>query len=337
VRKLLIVAGVLAGSVLLAYWAGNLALDRASRALATTLVERTRDSEIRIHELDFASVGISSLRSASWNDVRVLVENRGGEGPTERFDVNVERASLQLGSPSTGVVEIRGLRIELEGESGASRIGRARFESDRVRLPVEVDPADPTSDLKAAALGALGLVRSGATSTPIELDGRVVLPLRGREASVRVRVEDSEHGRTLVADRGDLAVVSSLFHEKLTEAEIELISANALRAPRLLRLTEAAEARSREARGRDSRVPKDAYRHVLWSYLLTREFGDKFAEAVTDAHEQRPGNHPSELDMDVRNNRVGRAYANRGVPESEILERVMTDPDVVRAPQLNPG
>jgi len=244
--------------------------------------------------------------------------------------MSVECASLQLEGVGKVVLEIRGLRIEPHGESEASRIGGARFESDRVRMPVEVDPADPLPDLKAAVLAALDLMRSGTTSAPIEFKGRVVLALGGSEASVRVRADESEQGRILVADRGDLAVVSSLFHEKLTEAEIELISANALRASRLLRITEAAESRAREARRRDPRVPKDAYRHVLWSYLLTREFGDEFAKAVTDAHERRPGNHPSERDMDVRNNRVGRAYANRGVPESEILERVMTDATVVR-------
>ena len=77
-------------------------------------------------------------------------------------------------------------------------------------------------------------------------------------------------------------------------------------------------------------VPVDAYRHVLWSYSLTKEFGPKFAEQVTDAHEKYDfENTEAEHRMDYNNNAVGRQYALKNVDLVSILERIVKDPDVI--------
>ena len=88
------------------------------------------------------------------------------------------------------------------------------------------------------------------------------------------------------------------------------------------------------ARERDGSVPEDAYRHVLWSYLLTQEFDAEFAEKVTDAHEiGSTTNTEAEHRMDYNNNAVGRRYAAEGVAEPEVLSRVRRDPAVIRQPR----
>jgi hypothetical protein len=80
-------------------------------------------------------------------------------------------------------------------------------------------------------------------------------------------------------------------------------------------------------------VPEDAYRHVLWSYLLTKEFGGAFAVEVTNAHETgKTGNTREERLMDINNNEIGREYARRGEEEQELLKLTLTDPRVIRKP-----
>jgi hypothetical protein len=79
-------------------------------------------------------------------------------------------------------------------------------------------------------------------------------------------------------------------------------------------------------------VPEDAYRHVLWSYLLTKKFGPEFAEIVTDAHETLPTNTAAERRMDFHNNRIGRDYAQRGIRRERILWLVKNDVNVIRYP-----
>jgi hypothetical protein len=78
-------------------------------------------------------------------------------------------------------------------------------------------------------------------------------------------------------------------------------------------------------------VPEDTYRHVFWSYLLAREFGDEFARALTDAHEQTDARRPPlDRELDLRNNAVGRDYARRGIPEHQILAHLLDDARVAR-------
>ncbi len=81
-------------------------------------------------------------------------------------------------------------------------------------------------------------------------------------------------------------------------------------------------------------MPEDAYRHVLWSFLLTRTYGPEFARRVTDAHEiGDTGNTEADHRMDYNNNDIGRRYAAEGVQEAELLGRVRTDGRVVRSPR----
>ena len=140
-------------------------------------------------------------------------------------------------------------------------------------------------------------------------------------------------GTRIVLSREDLAGLAlSLGLPPLTPAEIDLIATNPARAPTLLRLTERATLAARQMQAADSSAPHDAYKHVLWSYLLTREFGAEFARRVTDAHEDESTYELGEAArrMDLQNNAVGRAYAAAGVAESEIAVRVRTDPAVMR-------
>ena len=90
---------------------------------------------------------------------------------------------------------------------------------------------------------------------------------------------------------------------------------------------------SKDAHKRDRSVPEDAYRHVLWSYLLTQKFGPEFAETVTDAHETLPTNTAAERRMDFHNNRIGREFAQQGVKRERILWLVKNHRDVIRYPE----
>jgi len=72
-------------------------------------------------------------------------------------------------------------------------------------------------------------------------------------------------------------------------------------------LAQTAELEAARLKARDPLFPDDAYRHVYWSWLLTREFGAAFAERVTDAHEEGTTYEYGEAArrMDLRNNALG--------------------------------
>jgi len=126
--------------------------------------------------------------------------------------------------------------------------------------------------------------------------------------------------------------VSAAGGRKLSGAEKDFAAKYPDKLPRIAQITQYAQFKSSAAASSDPSVPEDAYRHVLWSYLLTREFGPDFAKLVTDTHEVGPtGNTPEEKIMDYNNNMVGVGYALQGVAEENILEMVQNDPGVIKS------
>jgi len=129
-----------------------------------------------------------------------------------------------------------------------------------------------------------------------------------------------------------------------TPGDIKLLARNPIKAPQLLMIRDKATAVSKAAHLKDKRVPKDAYRHVLWAYLLTREYGAAFARQAGIAHESAADSQEEEtgksemrkayIYQDLNNDAVGQRYALTGYPEDSILERLLTDTAVIRDDEM---
>jgi len=75
--------------------------------------------------------------------------------------------------------------------------------------------------------------------------------------------------------------------------------------------------REREWVGNDGH--RDAFRHCFWNARLTKEFGQKWTQQFTTAHEALPGNTASREAMDLYNNEVGRQIAKDN-PKASVDE-----------------
>jgi len=130
----------------------------------------------------------------------------------------------------------------------------------------------------------------------------------------------------------DLRELLSGDSDKYSYPELVLVARYPMRAPVLLEIKRYVRRKSDEAKAQNSRVPKDAYRHILWSYLLTKKFNSVFAEQVTNAHEAGVEGTIKARDSfeDYHNNELGRKYAIEKVAEEQLLKKVMTDPLVLR-------
>ena len=53
----------------------------------------------------------------------------------------------------------------------------------------------------------------------------------------------------------------------------------------------------------------DAFRHFRWNYAMAQSIGTEAAAAYADSHEVDNGQPADEREMDLRNNRLGRAMA----------------------------
>jgi len=71
----------------------------------------------------------------------------------------------------------------------------------------------------------------------------------------------------------------------------------------------------------------NAFKHALWSALLSAEIDERAAKRITDGHEDWPGNPANEKAMDLHNNKIGVAVGDRmrGSARAAIEDAVMAE------------
>lgn len=343
-KKLLSLGFLLGALVALGYFAGSAALERASRSALPKLSTVLASHDIVATEIDFDDAGVASFNSIAWNNVSATIrlpEDSAAAGQAVRVRVAEVELSLVDFSLRRFRLDMRGLSSSTdttlsEGFDWASpRFKEAaqhgQLVASHIRAGLELELRKPGPGIRKAVEELSRGIREGRMELPIEIDAGVSTSLEGEQLWARLRVVKQDGFSTIQVDAEDLRRQASQFSRPLTEGEITLVAANPLRAPSILFIKKYAEKEAQQAHAGDLTMPEDAYRHVLWSFLLTKRFGADFAEQVTDAHEVgSTTNTEADHRMDYNNNAVGRRYAAAGVNESEILSRVRTDRGVIR-------
>lgn len=190
-------------------------------------------------------------------------------------------------------------------------------------------PADIRPQVEALARDLLALVETGRTTVPLAFSAISSFHINNEVVKAELSVQRKGADSLLLMNKESLRVISWIMEEKLTDPEVELLSSNPIKTPRLLRIRDEAQEEARQAHQEQAFIPEDAYRHVLWSYLLTEAYGPKFAKEVTDAHELGlTDNSEAEHRMDYTNNATGRRYAVSKVKRADIIGLLLNDPGV---------
>lgn len=329
----LIVAAIvlsLVSSPILTFFSGRM-LDR--------LVERRGDSLIRIEAVRIGRVVLDPRVGLVCRGIRgqARLSSESGFRAERQVAFEIDRVEIRpdglipfrLALDVDGLSAVATLIGEVSGERLAAAelltYGRGRF--------ILAGAAEPPVEWVRKALGDVlrGAVR-GELPDGSRLSGRVEFSVGNRWHTALLYTMVSREGTRLVLNREDVALIGAEYDQPLTDAEVDLVALHPLQAPILLRIKEYASRESTRLSAMNAAVPRDAFRHVLWSYLLTLEFGAGFAEEVTDAHEigATYESGRANREMDLINNAIGRRYAREGVPESDLLRRVLADPMVVR-------
>ena len=342
IRNLLLLITLI---LVVGYFGANFALDKGSQEMLVTVKQRAKAAGIQLDEFKYESVRISSLQSVTWYNASARFRWADKRYLENEIEFNVAAAELKVSliDFSSKVVRLSAIDFDAAPTSQAvqeliatdSRIAKG-FRSGSVKgrifeVTTTVDPKHPLRSVKSLTKDLLEIAKKGSTAANINFQGKVKGRIRGNDVEANVLSQKRGDETYFVLDRKDVALISEKFDDKLTAAEIKIIANNPAKAPLLFTIKDYAETRASEAYANDTTVPEDPYRHVLWSYLLTKEFGPKYAKKITDAHEEGPtGNSAQERKQDYNNNAVGRSYAAGNVREDEILLRVRTDPKVMR-------
>lgn len=328
------------------YLGGNYLLGSYSQQFLEALAKRGKNRGVAITEPQFRSAAITGFRSAKWQGLYAELRFPGSESFDEKksFETRVGRIDGWLAGEDTVLLVARDVEIEItlpaspDDQQQNSSTSRERVTANRLQCDFPLQLTNPLPGLQGALVQITQLVREGSTTMPILASGMLEFELKKSPVQVGLKVEQSadksDKEYKLVLSAMDLRAISGKFEEPLTDAEVELLANNPLRAAQLLRIKDDAESTAAAAHTADETVPQDAYRHVLWSFLLTNKYGAQFAEEVTDSHEEGDtGNTAAEREMDYHNNEVGRNYADRKVRRPDILSELLTDSSVMLAPE----
>lgn len=334
------------------YFSSDIILEKTSDKAIDYIMAKMKIPGFEYSRPQFDSVRLSSIRTITWSgitfDLQMMTNIASKEN--ERFSVKVDELSISLASIRARIIQLRarGLRAEEKDLSKTSwdsaHVYGDLLEAKDFGIQIKLNSMRPEELLTQArelAAEMKKFLQTGVTKLPIKFSGAQTIVLNGQPYRLRVWVQPDGGGYRLVMDEAGVRQIGNLGGKiRSTPGDIKIIALNPLKASQLLRIREQAEAAAGLAHKNNPKVPEDAYRHTLWSYLLTKAFGEAFAKEVADAHELVSDSEEAGIkdsrdkraarEQDYNNNAMGREYAVKGYPESMILKLVMTDRSIVR-------
>jgi hypothetical protein len=327
-------------------------LETASERAIDYIVQNIKSPNAEYTRPRFKEVNLSSYDALTWEgvsfDVRI-VRDEIAKIP-EELSIMIGELTIGLESLSEPAVllGLKGISVMAKerGSDSVSDISGAgdRMERGNLTVPIRLKGFSKEAVYRQARDLIKELIvfsTQGVTKMPLSFSATEVFEIKKKPFTAKLFVEKKGDEYRLVMDKEDVKLIAATMSgRKATPMDIEVISRNPIKAPQLLKIRDKAAASANQARQQDPKVPEDAYRHVLWSYLLAKTFGEAFAKEVTDAHEvfsdvQKMSKEEIEtmnIDsyQDLHNNAIGRQYAKMEYPESGILERVLTDTAIIR-------
>ncbi len=328
---------------LIFYFALGRILDVASRVAIRYLIAEIEPRGIQIDQAGFGSVSVHLPNGATWKKLhlsgKVALRDLPLSGRSFDFKLNELTIGLDNFAERIFFIKAKGLDALLKErpEENSTEIppGGDHLIGDYLATKFKFDFTHPNEALPMAAALAqdlLGLLLNGRCSTFVEFSGAMNFTMNDKAVQTDFQVERRGNESVLILDPESLEKLSSELKERLNQIEISLLSENSLKAPQLLRISLHAQHAAEKAHEKNPAVSEDAYRHVLWSYLLTKEFGPEFAAQATDAHERGDREESDgERRMDTNNNMIGREYAQKGYHELQVVELVLEDSRIIRS------
>jgi hypothetical protein len=266
------------------------------------------------------------------------------EGLHARFDLNLRdnvrfqstadtrAVALRLANPFTlrGSIRFQGIELRFEGSDLPRSLPFERFANANLTVG-DLPLARPRQAAQEIRRKLKELFIDNAAVGDVRFSGDVKLTVEEVELAAHLYTEQDNGLFRLRFRQSDIQALSDRKNMGLAPEQIKIVSYYPVRVPVIMLVTDKANDSARRHEPDDDWL-RDAHRHVVWSFLLTRHFGPDFAVLVTDAQEMRPGNTPNERAMDFHNNAMGRTLFAEGAGLETLAERVRKHPDIIRHP-----
>jgi hypothetical protein len=332
--KTIIVLGVVFGAI---YLSANYLLKEAARKVVSELRPKLEQKGVVIQHLDYNAIRITSYNALKVNDIDLdffLNKSLYGKDAYEAFfsagALKIRFANLREPSFFFTLEDVS-LLIDPEETNSKRTFGKMEDVFLNSRLPIYLK--SPEASVRDLIAELKQLFTNNRTPLDLEIHATTVLIIDDKELKVKLFTVREHDTTYLKFDHNDILQAAKKFDLDLTEAEAEIIANYPSKVPAMIKITRDAKRLSQNEKSKNSNFPEDAYRHVYWSYHLTKAFGPELAKQITDAHETAPENTRSERLMDFHNNGIGRQFASESLTAEEIKNRVIQAKEIVRSPE----
>lgn len=336
---------VLAGIGL--YLSSGAILTKASDKVVDYVATNAQSHNFEYIQPAYSSVKLSSLNAATWTDISVnagLARDGAKTGEDIALKIGEMTVSMDDFSNQTLLISADGVSATLKERGDKAYTPHPASSMENGHLEMQLSLNGFSKDAMVEQLRTLKeeikkLSTLGVTKIPLTFSATAKFQIQNKPFVAKFSVSGEGEEYRLAIDKNDLQkIVAQLPGPKPNPAEIELIARNPFKVSVLTEIRDKAANTAGLAFKKNPKISEDAYRHTLWSYLLTKTYGEEFAKQVTDAHEayadeeelSKPLDFSVASYQDLTNNAVGRQYALKNYKESEILERVMTDLAIIR-------
>lgn len=318
------------------YFSAGFILNKLAIRIENELRPRLEEQGIRINSFSYDNVRLISFRSAGISDVKLnfnLTKKMYGK---ESFSAMFNAGTIQIRfadfkNPSLFfILKDFVVFIEPHEEGNKRTFGKLQNGYIQTRIPLYLK--NPEESAREILQEIQRLFQENETRLDMDLQADVLLGIDNEEVRAGIFTKRIEDVTVLRFDRDDILNAAQKFEIELGEQEAEIIAQNPGKVPAMIKITRDAKRLSAYEKNLDSNFPEEAFRHIYWSYHLTREFGPDLAKEITDAHETVPGNTANKRLMDFHNNEVGQRLAAKQFTVEELKRMVLESDEIIRWP-----
>lgn len=318
------------------YFSANYVLRKLTAKAVLQLKPKLEQKGIVVEHFSYSKVRLNSLNSCAVMNIdlgfRLNKEMYGKKSYVAQFNaksVNVRFADFNNPSFFFTFKDFS-IFMEPDEESDKKTIGKLENAYLKSRIPLYLK--DPETSAREIFAEVKTLFNESKSPIDLEIKADVLLGIDDKEAEVGMFTERKDDTTYLRFDANDIWNAAETFEVELGEEEAEIIAKYPGKVPAMIKITRDAKILSQMEKDKDENFPDDAFKHIYWSYNLTREFGPVLAREITRAHEEIPGNTRKEHQMDYHNNAVGRKYASEPMDYDAIKDFVLHSEEVIRDP-----
>ena len=321
---------------LIIYFSANYLLKKLAVKAVAELKPRLEQKGIIIENFNYKNILLNSYNSCAVNDIDLVFHLNKKLYNKESFKARFNARSITVrfadfNTPSF-FFTFKDFSLFVEPEENSTKKPFGKLENGYMKSRIPLYLKNPEESAREILAEMKTLFQENTTPIDLEIEADVLLGIDEKEVKIGLYTERIDSRTYLKFNDEDILKAAKEFDLELAEKEAEIIANHPSKVPALVKITRDAKRLSQYEKNKNASFPEDAYKHIYWSYHLTREFGPDLAKEITDAHETIPNNTENERKMDFHNNEIARKYADEYLSLDELKKRVLFSSEVIRNP-----